>query len=158
MIAAVLLAATVFVTNERGGTLTAIDTDTDTIVSTTTIGNRPRGIVTSGDRLFIAVSQWRDRPRIGREAIVALDVKTLKTICEYKSGTDPEVVAVSPDGKRLYLSNEDAGNASIVDVATGRHIATLIVGTEPEGVTVSPDGKRVYVACESSNTVMVIDA
>lgn len=157
MIAALFL-ATLFVTNERAGTVSVIDTDTDTIVATKTIGNRPRGIAVSGGRIYIAVSQWRDRPRTGREAIVALDTKTFAPVREYKSGTDPEVVTVSPDGKRLYLSNEDAGNASVVDVATGRHLATLIVGTEPEGVTVSPNGKLVYVACESSNTVTVIDA
>src|SRR6185503_18533387 len=96
MIAAIL-AAMVFVTNERAGTLTVIDSNTDTVVATKTIGNRPRGIAISGNRIYIAVSQWRDRPRTGREAIVTLDLQKLTPIREYKSGTDPEVVAVSPD-------------------------------------------------------------
>ena len=44
-----LLSVAVFVT-----TLTIVDTTTDSVAGTMTIGNRPRGIVVSGDRLYIA--------------------------------------------------------------------------------------------------------
>ena len=105
------------------------------------------------------MSWWRDgkRPRSGKERIAALDAKTLQLVRDYPAGTDPECVAVSPDGKQLYLSNEDAGTAPIVDVASGKTLATCIVGTEPEGVTASPDGKRVYVTAETSNVISVLD-
>jgi PQQ-dependent catabolism-associated beta-propeller protein len=160
---ALVLCALLYVTNERAGSVQVIDTNTDRIVTTARIGNRPRGMAISpdGKRLYVAVSWWRDgkRPRSGKEAIVALDAKTLKVVRSYESGgTDPECVAVSPNGQRLYLSNEDAGTASIVDVASGANRATLVVGTEPEGVTASPDGQWVYVTAETSNVLSVIDA
>ncbi len=155
-------AARLFVTNERAGTVQVIDTVTDKVIASAQIGNRPRGLAVSpdGKRVYVAVSWWRDGKRAasGKERIVALDAKTLKTVRSYEAGTDPECVAVSPNGKRLYLSNEDAGTASIVDVASGKHVTTLVVGTEPEGVTASPDGKRVYVTAETSNVITVIDA
>jgi PQQ-dependent catabolism-associated beta-propeller protein len=151
-----------FVTNERDGTLQVIDTQTDRVTATVKIGNRPRGMAVApdGKRLYVAVSWWRDNkhPRSGRERIVALDPATLKTVRDYPAGTDPECVAVALNGQRLYLSNEDAGTASIVDVKSGAVRATLVVGTEPEGVTASPDGKWVYVTAESSNVLTVIDA
>lgn len=159
MIAPLVLAASLFVTNERAGTVQVIDTRRDVVVASARIGNRPRGIAASpdGKRIYVAQSWWRDvRPRSGTEAIVALDAKTLKIARRYESGSDPEVVVVSPDGRELYLSNEDAGNASIVDVTSGRNKATLVVGTEPEGVAVRPDGRIVYVTCETSNTISVI--
>ena len=58
-----LFAARVYVTNERAGTLTVIDSNTDTVIATARIGNRPRGISLSpdGKRVYIAVSRWRDR-------------------------------------------------------------------------------------------------
>jgi PQQ-dependent catabolism-associated beta-propeller protein len=160
---AFVLCALLYVTNERAGSVQVIDTNTDRVVTTARIGNRPRGMAISpdGKRLYVAVSWWRDgkRPRSGKEAIVALDAKTLKVVRSYESGgTDPECVAVSPNGQRLYLSNEDAGTASIVDVASGANRATLVVGTEPEGVTASPDGRWVYVTAETSNVLSVIDA
>jgi PQQ-dependent catabolism-associated beta-propeller protein len=155
------LFALLYVTNERAGSVQLIDTATDKVVTTARIGNRPRGMALSGNRLYVATSWWRDgkRPRTGREAIVALDAGTLKVLRQYTAGgTDPECVAVSPNGQRLYLSNEDAGTASIVDTATGAQRATLVVGTEPEGVTASLDGKWVYVTAETSNVLTVIDA
>jgi PQQ-dependent catabolism-associated beta-propeller protein len=161
MILATILAAHLFVTNERAGTVQVIDTNTDRVIATAKIHDRPRGLALSpdGKRLYVAVSWWRDgkRPRTGRERIAALDAHTLKPLRDYAAGTDPECVAVAPDGQRLYLSNEDAGTASIVDVASGKHLATLVVGTEPEGVSVTPDGKWVYVTAETSNVLSIID-
>jgi PQQ-dependent catabolism-associated beta-propeller protein len=155
-------AGRLYVTNERDGTLQVIDTATDRVITTARIADRPRGLALSpdGKRLYLAVSWWRDgrRARTNQERILALDAHTLKAVREYPAGTDPECVAVSPDGKRLYLSNEDAGTASIVDTGSGRNVATLIVGTEPEGVTASPDGRFVYVTAETSNVISVIDA
>jgi PQQ-dependent catabolism-associated beta-propeller protein len=157
-----VLAALLYVSNERAGTVQVIDTAADRVVTTARIADRPRGLAISpdGKRLYVAVSWWRDgkRPRTGVERIAALDTGTLKTVRDYRGGTDPECVAVAPDGRRLYLSNEDAGTASIVDVNNGSTRATLVVGTEPEGVTASPDGKWVYVTAETSNVVTVIDA
>ena len=155
-------AGRLYVTNERDGTLQVVDTATDRVIATAYIADRPRGLTLSpdGKRVYLAVSWWRDgkRPRTGKERILALDARTLKAVRNYIGGTDPECVAVSPDGKRLYLSNEDAGTASIIDVASGKHVSTLIVGTEPEGVTASPDGRLVYVTAETSNVISVIDA
>ena len=157
-----LFAERLYVSNERAGTIQVVDTATDQVVAAARIGDRPRGLALSPDgrRLYVAVSWWRDgkRPRTDRERIAAVDAKTLKPVRDYLGGTDPECVAVSPDGQRLYLSNEDAGTAAIVDVATGKQRATLVVGTEPEGVTASPDGRWVYVTAETSNVVTVIDA
>ena len=151
-----------YVSNERDGTIQVFDTKTDRLVARTRIADRPRGLAMSpdGKRLYVAVSWWRDgkRPRTGEERIAALDATTLKPVRDYIGGTDPECVAVGPDGTRLYLSNEDAGTASVVDVANGRHRTTLVVGIEPEGVAASPDGRWVYVTAETSNVVTVIDA
>ncbi len=158
----VVLAALLYVSNERAGSIQVIDTATDRVIATSRIGNRPRGMAISPDgrRLYVAVSWWRDgkHVRSGSERIVALDARTLKALHNYKGGTDPECVAASPDGQRLYLSNEDAGTASIIDANSGNTRATLVVGTEPEGVTASPDGKWVYVTAETSNVISVIDA
>jgi PQQ-dependent catabolism-associated beta-propeller protein len=156
------LFALLYVTNERAGSVQVIDTAADRVVRTAHLGNRPRGVAVApdGKRLYVAVSWWRDgkRPRSGSESILALDAQTLSVVARYPAGTDPECVAVSPDGRRLYLSNEDAGTATIVDVRTAKPHATLIVGTEPEGVTASPYGKWVYVTAETSNVLTVIDA
>ena len=73
------------------------------------------------------------------------------------SGTDPEQISLSADGSKVFVSNEDAGVASIIDVASNKIIGNVKVGGEPEGVTTSPNGQWVYVTSEEDNKVAVID-
>lgn len=148
-----------YVSNERDGTVTVIDTTTDRVVSTIEVGARPRGIRTSpdGKLVFVALSFSSQQTPGTINKIAAIDHDTGKVVAQYDAGTDPEQFAISNDGRRLFISNEDAGTASIVDTSSGRVISTVVVGIEPEGVTISPDGRWVYVTAETSNTVSVID-
>ena len=41
------------------------------------------------------------------------------------------MVAVSHDGTRVFVANEDAAIASVVDVATGKILDTFPTGEEP---------------------------
>src|SRR6201999_594551 len=64
----------------------------------------------------------------------------------------------SLDGKKLFVSNEDVGTASVADIKTG-HVEHIIpVSREPEGVATSPDGKFFYVTCETEGEIYAIDA
>jgi YVTN family beta-propeller protein len=76
-------------------------------------------------------------------------------------GLFPFGVAATPDGGKVYVTNQDANTVSVID--PGRDIvkATMGVGSGPVGVDVTPDGKKVYVGNGNSNGtfgVSVIDA
>src|SRR5205085_1326121 len=109
MINAVVIAALVFVTNERAGSLTVIDSATDQVIQTIAIGARTRGMALSpdGTKLYVAVSHFRDRPAKVPDHIAVIDTHTLAITRKLPSGTDPEGIAISPDGKRVYISDED---------------------------------------------------
>jgi YVTN family beta-propeller protein len=62
------------------------------------------------------------------------------------TAVNPNGVAVSPDGTRVYVTNLLAGTVSVINTSTNTVTATVTVGSNPEGVAVSPDGTRVYVA------------
>ncbi|HEX8720021.1 MAG TPA: beta-propeller fold lactonase family protein [Pyrinomonadaceae bacterium] len=149
-----------YVTNERDGTVSVIDTATDRVVETWEIGGRLRGVRVSADgrTVYVASSTPSGKNYDPRENhVAAIDADTGRVLKTYEVGTDPEQLAVLPDGSRLYASNEDAGTASVVDLKTGATLATLVAGIEPEGVRASPDGRWVYVTSETSNTVTVVD-
>ena len=147
-----------FVSNEFGGDIAEIDAASDRIVGRLRIGPpgvaRPRGLAASPDArtVFVAVTDSTyGQSAAGRrwQFIAAVDVATGKIRAKYPCGSDPERMAVAPDGRRLYCSNEDAAGASALDVSTGRVVATIPTGIEPEGVGISPDGRWVYVTADA---------
>lgn len=79
---------------------------------------------------------------------------TPKAIPSVAAGADPVAIAVSPDGKSVYVANSSspgAGGVSEYDVGSGGELspkanATVASGAEPYGIAVSPDGTSVYVA------------
>jgi len=159
-----------YVTNEQSGDLSVIDVEKGTVVNTIKLGKRPRGIAASpdGTKLFIALSgspaagpgvDEKSLPPPDRSAdgIGVVDVKEGKLLTVMKSGTDPEQVAISHDGKTVYVANEDAGQLTMIDTDSGKITDTVKVGDEPEGVTVTPDGKQVYVTSEDAGAVFVVD-
>ena len=79
-------------------------------------------------------------------------------------GNYPCGVAVTPDGKKVYVANNEDNTTSVIDTTTNTVTATVPVGTYPSGVAVGPDGTKVYVASSAymenltySSTVSVID-
>lgn len=160
-----------FVTNEVGNDLTVIDVASATPIATIPVGKRPRGLVLSpdGTLLYVAVSgtpiggpnvDEDTLPPADKKAdgIAVVSVKDLKVLRTISGGSDPEMVAVSADGTRLFVANEDTGKASAIDPVDGHLIGEVEVGGEPEGVNVRPDGAVVYVTSEEDNTVTAIDA
>src|SRR5215207_10851862 len=127
-----------FVTNERDGTITVIDTNTDRVYSTIKVGGRLRGIRLSPDRtrIWVAISYPTNQSQ-GEDKIAELDFNG-NIIAKYEAGTDPENFVVDDNATRLYIANEDAGTASITDVKANQVIATMPVGLEPEGTAISP--------------------
>ena len=75
-------------------------------------------------------------------------------------GKRPMGVAVSPDGTRVYVANNDDLSLSVLDVKTFLPITgtPVPVGSYPVGIAVSPDGSRVFVANNGDGTVSVLDA
>ncbi len=160
-----------YVSDERGGNVVIVDPQSASVVARIPVGKRPRGIQVSADhrRVYVALSgSPMGGPNVDEsklpppdrryDGIGVVDLEGQKLVTTYQSGADPETFALSRDGKTLYVSNEDTGMLSAVDLVKGVVASTVAVGSEPEGVAVSADGQRVYVTCETSNSVYVVDA
>lgn len=160
----------VYVSNEMSGTVSVVDPDARRVVATIAVGKRPRGIRAShdGETVFVALSgspvggpgvdeSTLPPPERQHDGIGVIDVKSGTLTRVLNGGTDPEQFALSLDGRRMFIANEDAGLTTVLDIATGDVVKTIEVGGEPEGVDVSPDGRFVYVTAEADNQVFVID-
>jgi len=69
----------------------------------------------------------------------------------------PSAVAVSPDGKTLYVSDQTAGCVAVLDAAAGKLVREVPVPGEPRGLALSADGKTLYVARRKAHVVAAID-
>jgi len=160
----------IYVTNERSGDLSIIDSTTHTVVATVPLGKRPRGIHASpdGKLIYVALSgspiagpgvDEDSLPPADKSAdgIGVFDVAQGKLVKMLKSGSDPEEFDITMDGKQLYVANEDVAGVSILDLATEKLVKTLPTGEEPEGVKLSPDGKFMYATSEDAGMIYKID-
>jgi YVTN family beta-propeller protein len=59
-----------------------------------------------------------------------LDVATFKLLRTLPSGQDPEAFDLSPDGKTIFISNEETAEVAVLDVATGKLTRKVPVGRE----------------------------
>ena len=76
-------------------------------------------------------------------------------------GAEPEGVAVSPDGRTVYVANQNSRILSVVDATSGR-VTSLSLRNTPRFVTASRDGRLVFVSMyednKSGSGVAVVDA
>ena len=63
-------------------------------------------------------------------------------------GTDPESVAISPDGTRAYVASDAADAVFVIDTRSNRVVAPPISVQSPAAIAVAPDGKTAYVVEE----------
>jgi YVTN family beta-propeller protein len=161
----------VYVTNEFGGTLSVVDGRTGMVTATVDLGKRPRGlkIAPDGRALYVALSgspiagpgvdeKSLPPPDKSADGIGIVDTKSLRLNRVLRGASDPEQLAVSPDGKHLFVASEDTGAALMMDAGKGTILYRAAVGGEPEGVAVSPDARQVFVTSEESGTVTALDA
>ena len=81
----------------------------------------------------------------------------------YTHGSDPFYLAVSPNGKYMYVAN-DAASGSVAEFLVNRNgtltnlsVAPEPAGGGPQGIAISPNGQHVYVANQFDNTVSIFD-
>ena len=76
----------------------------------------------------------------------------------------PGSIAITPDGKYLYVGNVGSGTVSVINTVTNTVVNTIVVGPPINGmigttadIAITPNGAYAYVADLSANTVSKID-
>jgi YVTN family beta-propeller protein len=112
------------------------------------VGSHPNEMIWASDgRLFVANSGSNSVSVIAGGQVT----ETIRTSLDAKSlvGSTPDALALSPDGKRLYVANADNNNVAVIDTPGGRQesrVAGFIpTGWYPTALAISPDGRQIYV-------------
>jgi YVTN family beta-propeller protein len=83
-------------------------------------------------------------------------------LAEIPVQTEPNGVAILPDGSKAYAANTVSGTVSVIPLrilngAISKPTTHIPVGVEPYGLALTPNGTKLYVTNARSNTVSVID-
>jgi len=90
-------------------------------------------------------------------AVLVIDLDTNTIVDTIPVGNASLGVSVSPDGSRVYITNQsNPGQIYVIDTQTNSLINTISTGSWPAGIVISPDGSKAYVA-RSTGIVDVID-
>jgi YVTN family beta-propeller protein len=86
-----------------------------------------------------------------------VNLETMRIDHVYRVGSVPKVVAVTPDGSRVLVTNWCSWDMNVINARTGRVVRTLPLGAYPRGIAVSKDGRFAMVAIMGSNHLLRVD-
>ncbi|MBA4063247.1 MAG: hypothetical protein C0501_05960 [Isosphaera sp.] len=173
-----------WVCSSRGNEVQLLDPATGKVEAAVAVGVAPYRPLVVGDKVY--VSNWGgDHPK-GSDFTtsgtpVAVDPKTTvansgtvsvvekaggawKQTKTVRVGLHPSGMAVSPDGRFVYVANANSDTVSVIDAKTDAVVETVDVkpeaklpfGSGANAVAVSPDGGTLYVANGTNNCVAVV--
>jgi YVTN family beta-propeller protein len=134
------------------GTVSVIDTATNTVVKTIPVGNGPVGVAVNPKGTMVYTTNDIDG------SVSVIDAVTNMVTATIKVGREPDFIAVHPTLPVAYVSNHADNNVSVINTNTNLVTATIPVGVLPGGVVVDHAGTFAYVANNGvSDSVSVVD-
>jgi len=145
----------VYTANMESGTITIVDADAMHVVATVDArGYQTHALLLSADRSRLFVINMHNG------TLSVLDTHTTDVITTIGAGKLARAMALSPDGKELWVVNGAEDYLTVVDAASLKVAGRVPLGQIVGGghLCFSRDGSRVYVTNPRSGTVSVLDA
>lgn len=122
-----------------------IDRDNNRLLKKVPVKSPPCGgfISENGMRFYIALGEL--------DQIAVVDTETNSIVEEINLNApggdylDPGGMALSPDGRSIYVANESGDSLSVVDMTTRLVRSKIPVGYGPQDVALTPDGRFAYM-------------
>jgi DNA-binding beta-propeller fold protein YncE len=106
-------------------------------------------LVISGDRKRVYTSN------LGSGSVSEIDLQSGKLVRTVPTGKETEAIALSPDGRELWVGNRAEDTLTILRADGLETLATLPCAKMPIRLKFTPDGSRVLVSCAASGDVAV---
>ena len=147
----------------RSGAAISVGRPSSMVLNPTVLGSdRPHFLNLADDRPYLYVADSE------QGKIEVVDLRTDTVLDRYiPAGKTPRAVAITPDGKKLFVSNEQpipTGSLTVVEIGdapgSARIIDDIRVVACPQGLAMSRDGTKLYVASQcggGDDPVFVLD-
>ena len=140
--------STLFVTNTEDGTISVINTlsNTQKIIET---GGKPELVHYNKDHSLLFISNFL------KNKIHIIDTEKGGILKEIENVKTPEEAVLSKDEKLLYVVSFDSGELNVYDASTlEKQSITYKTGNKPIGVM--PVGNKLYVSNYGDNSISII--
>jgi len=94
---------------------------------------------------------------IGSGTTTALDLESGRKLVDVATGAGSEALALTPDGRELWVAARTEGHLAIVDTASLEVTARLPLPGIPIRIAFTPDGRTVLVTCAGSSELVAFD-
>ena len=143
-----------------GSTIAVINTSTNTVESTFSIPVPAGGLNGNDGPVFNSTGSLgyvaQDVASVTPGTVTVISIPTNTTVATIQVGTQPQDIAITPDGAYAYVSNVGSNNVSVIETSSNTVIATVPVGNQPNSIAITPDGAFAYVANLADSTLSVI--
>lgn len=148
-----------YVMNSNSSTITIINTINNKIIGIINGLDGPSGMVISLDGNIGYVNNYGGPEGKGSgngNSVNVIDLNNYKIIQEIKVGLAPADLAITPNGKKIYVINYESGipnsgTISIINTDTNLVIGNIKGLFGPFNIRISPNGKFAYVSNFGSN-------
>jgi YVTN family beta-propeller protein len=140
-----------------GGALLVVSLEPFEVLATIPTAHVPMGIAVAPDGARAYTANFGDAQEAGT-TLTVVDLVTLTRVSDVEVGSQPEQVALSPDGT-LGIVNLTSGFVRVFETAdvAGSLSAPLAVGTDPSDVTFVPGTPWAVVVNSVSTDMAVVD-
>lgn len=144
-------------------TLYLVNLENGQVLKRITVQRGPDSLVLSADARTLYCANVYDNS----VSVIDTNTNAVSTTITDTSILGPFAMALTPDGKSLYVTNygnplyparTDNHTVTVIDTATRSVTHVIAVGPKPSGIAIAPNGRYAYVTSyESHGTVSVID-
>jgi YVTN family beta-propeller protein len=139
-----------YVANQGAGTVSVINTATQRVTNTITVGNQPWSLAVTPDGKKVYVVNNNTSGSTGTVSVISTSSHSVTSTISTGIGKQPEFVAITPDATKAYVTNTGANTVSVINTSTDAVITgtgyPISVGSAPTGIAITPDGTQAYVA------------
>src|SRR5262244_659741 len=89
--------------------------------------------------------------------VSVIDTGAGKVVATVPVATGPHGMAITQDGRTVYVSGDGSSSLDVIDTATDKVVKTITVGKTPNGIALTPDNKLLLVTVYGENRLAFVD-
>jgi len=92
-------------------------------------------------------------------SVTILAWRSLRVLAVLHGFRSPQVAAITPDERWVYVTDAASGDLSVISLKTRRIVDRVFVGAGAHHLAISPDGRRTWVALgERASAIVMLDS